>query len=164
MMHHQQHHGGGGSMMHQGGLVSGGSMMHHSGDGSMMHHQGGGLVSGGGSMMQMHKTSSMNSHQYSSSSSSSTTVFGQDAFCDIMPSSFPPGTDPKVIECYNRIDRDGNGIIDDMELQSVLSNCNHSFSMRTVHLLMFDFTHSNKRVIGKFFFILILCYSDFSLV
>ena len=147
-------------MMHQGGLVSGGSMMHqqhHSGGGSVMHHQGGGLVSGGGSMMQLHKTSSMNSHQYSSSSS--TTVFGQDAFCDIMPSSFPPGTDPKVIECYNRIDRDGNGIIDDMELQSVLSNCNHSFSMRTVHLLMFDFTHSNKRVIGKFFFILILITS-----
>lgn len=160
MMHHQQHHDGGGSMMHQGGLVSGGSMMHqqhHSGGGSMMHHQGGGLVSGGGSMMQLHKTSSMNSHQYSSSSSS-TTVFGQDAFCDIMPSSFPPGTDPKVIECYNRIDRDGNGIIDDMELQSVLSNCNHSFSMRTVHLLMFDFTHSNKRVIGpKEFLPLLKC-------
>lgn len=75
-------------------------------------------------------------------------MFGQDPFCEIMPSAFPPGTDPKVIECYNRMDRDGNGVIDDMELQSVLSNCNHSFGTKTVHLLMYEFTHSNRRIIG----------------
>ncbi|XP_074320494.1 calcium-binding protein CBP-like [Silene latifolia] len=83
-----------------------------------------------------------------SSSSSTMTVFGQDAFCDVMPSSFPPGTDPKMVECFNRIDRNGNGLVDDKELQSVLSSCNQTFSQRTVHLLMYQFTHSNKRMLG----------------
>ncbi|XP_074320495.1 calcium-binding protein CBP-like [Silene latifolia] len=89
------------------------------------------------------------SYKYSKSSTTTTmTVFGQDAFCDVKPSSFPPGTDPKVVECFNKFDRNGNGIIDDKELQSVLSSCNHTFSQRTVHLLMYQFTHSNKRMLG----------------
>lgn len=116
--------------MHQG-------MMHQSQHGVMHQPQHG----------MLHSSSSMKAHQYSSSQSSMT-VFGQDAFCEIMPSAFPPGTDPKVIECYNRMDRDGNGIIDDKELQSVLTNCSHNFNIRTVHLLMYEFTHSNKRMIG----------------
>ncbi|KAL2923486.1 putative calcium-binding protein CML49 [Bienertia sinuspersici] len=137
----QQHAMQGGHHAMQGGhhTMQGG---HHAMQGGQYAMQGGG---GGGMMSQ-----SSGGMKYSSSSahSSSMSVFGQDAFCDIMPSSFPPGTDPKVIECYNRIDRDNNGIIDDKELQSVLTNCSHSFSLRTVHLLMFEFTHSNKRMIG----------------
>ena len=76
------------------------------------------------------------------------TVFGQDPFCEIMPSTSPPGTDPKVIECYKQMNRDGNSVIDDMELQFVLSNCHHYFGTKTVHLLMYEFTHSNRRIIG----------------
>ncbi|KAH9617094.1 hypothetical protein KSS87_022351 [Heliosperma pusillum] len=100
-----------------------------------------------GQQPQMQQSSSFNKYS-SSSSSMNMTVFGQDAFCDVKPSSFPPGTDPKMVECFNRIDRNGNGIIDDKELQSVLSSCNHNFSQRTVHLLMYQFTHSNKRMLG----------------
>nr|AHB08890.1 EF-hand calcium binding protein [Suaeda glauca] len=141
-----QQHGGQYAMQGSGGhhVMQGG---HHTMQGSGGHHamqggigMGGGYQSSGGAMK--YSSSSTSAH------SSSMSVFGQDAFCEIMPSSFPPGTDPKVIECYNRIDRDNNGIIDDKELQSVLTNCNHSFSLRTVHLLMFEFTHSNKRMIG----------------
>ncbi|XP_074276801.1 calcium-binding protein CBP-like [Silene latifolia] len=94
----------------------------------------------------MQKSSSYQSSQ--SQQGASMSVFGQDPFCEIMPSHFPPGTDPKIVACFNRIDRDGNGVVDDMELQSVLSSCNYSFNMRTVHLLMFEFTHSNRRALG----------------
>ncbi|CAD6254919.1 unnamed protein product [Miscanthus lutarioriparius] len=45
-------------------------------------------------------------------------------------------------------DRDGSGIIDDKELQSALSGYNQSFSLRTVHLLMYLFTNTNVRKIG----------------
>ncbi|KAL9237947.1 hypothetical protein vseg_012437 [Gypsophila vaccaria] len=96
--------------------------------------------------MMLQKSSSFESSH--SSKSSTLSVFGQDPFCEITPSHFAPGTDPKIVECFNRIDRDGNGVVDDMELQAVLSSCNYRFNMRTVHLLMFEFTHSNKRVIG----------------
>ncbi|KAH9610903.1 hypothetical protein KSS87_015498 [Heliosperma pusillum] len=94
----------------------------------------------------MQKISS--SFQSSQSQGASMSVFGQDPFCEIMPSNFPPGTDPKIVECFNRIDRDGNGVVDDRELQAVLSSCNYSFNMRTVHLLMFQFTRTNKRTLG----------------
>ncbi|XP_057547647.1 calcium-binding protein CBP-like [Amaranthus tricolor] len=120
-----------------GGMHHSGSAMLHSGP--AVQHSSSAMQHGSG---MMHKNSSMNSY------SSSMTVFGQDVFCDIMPSAFPPGTDVKMVQCYNQIDKDGNGIIDDRELQAVLSNCNHSFGMRTVHLLMYEFTHSNKRMIG----------------
>ncbi|XP_021741065.1 probable calcium-binding protein CML49 [Chenopodium quinoa] len=141
--HHSSSHGG---MQHQQYSMRQG-MMHQSQHGGLVQQsQHGGLVQqsqhAGG---MIHSSSSMKS-QYSSSQAM--TVFGQDAFCEIMPSAFPPGTDPKVIECFNRIDRDGNGIIDDRELQSVLTNCNHNFNLRTVHLLMYEFTHSNRRMIG----------------
>ncbi|CAM8897182.1 unnamed protein product [Rhodiola kirilowii] len=45
-------------------------------------------------------------------------------------------------------DRDGSGFIDDKELQAALSSYNQSFSLRTVHLLMYLFTNSNSRKIG----------------
>ncbi|XP_066333156.1 calcium-binding protein CBP-like [Miscanthus floridulus] len=44
-------------------------------------------------------------------------------------------------------DRDGSGVIDDKELQSALSGYNQSFSLRTVHLLMYIFTNTNVRKI-----------------
>ncbi|KAK9671085.1 hypothetical protein RND81_12G005700 [Saponaria officinalis] len=101
-----------------------------------------------GGAYQQQQVQQPSTYKYSSTSTTTMTVFGQDAFCEIQPSSFPPGTDPKMVECFNKIDRNCNGIIDDKELQSVLSSCNHSFSSRTVHLLMYQFTHSNKRMIG----------------
>ncbi|GAB2221636.1 hypothetical protein Droror1_Dr00012821 [Drosera rotundifolia] len=70
-----------------------------------------------------------------------------DPFGSIIPSSFPPGTDPKIIESFNRIDKNGDGMIDDVELQTVLSSFS-SFNLRTVHLLMYLFTNSNSRMIG----------------
>ncbi|KAK9726060.1 hypothetical protein RND81_05G187300 [Saponaria officinalis] len=99
-------------------------------------------------MVQQPMIQKTSSFQSSSQTKTTMTVFGQDPFCDVTPSHFPPGTDPKMVECFNRIDRDGNGVVDDRELQAVLSSCNHRFNMRTVHLLMFDFTHSNKRMLG----------------
>ena len=45
-------------------------------------------------------------------------------------------------------DQDGSGFIDDKELQRALSGYNQSFSMRTVHLLMYLFTNTNTRKIG----------------
>lgn len=45
-------------------------------------------------------------------------------------------------------DQDGSGFIDDKELQRALSSANHSFSIRTVHLLMFEFTRNNSMKIG----------------
>ncbi|OWM78931.1 hypothetical protein CDL15_Pgr003102 [Punica granatum] len=69
-------------------------------------------------------------------------------FASLMPSQFPPGTDPNVVACFQLADRDGSGFIDDKELQSVLSSYNQTFSMRTVHLLMYNFTNTNTRKIG----------------
>ncbi|CAI0374884.1 unnamed protein product [Linum tenue] len=69
-------------------------------------------------------------------------------FASLVPSAFPPGTDPSVVACFQMADRDGSGFIDDKELQSALSSYNQSFSLRTVHLLMYLFTNSNNRKIG----------------
>ncbi|PKA54351.1 putative calcium-binding protein CML49 [Apostasia shenzhenica] len=66
----------------------------------------------------------------------------------LLPSVFPPGTDPNVIACFQAADQDGSGFIDDKELQRALSSYNQSFSLRTVHLLMYLFTSSNVRKIG----------------
>ncbi|KAJ8449816.1 hypothetical protein Cgig2_001472 [Carnegiea gigantea] len=115
---------------------------HHAHHAQHMHAPSGAI--GGMHQQQMHKSSS----SYQSHHHQTMTVFGTDPFCEISPSAFPPGTDPKVVQCFNRIDKDGNGVIDDTELQAVLSSCNQTFSLRTVHLLMYEFTHSNKRKIG----------------
>ncbi|XP_031103605.1 calcium-binding protein CBP-like [Ipomoea triloba] len=64
------------------------------------------------------------------------------------PSNFPPGTDPNVMACFQMADQDGSGLIDDKELQRALSSYNQSFSLRTVHLLMYLFTNTNTRKIG----------------
>lgn len=69
-------------------------------------------------------------------------------FSSLLPSTFPPGTDPNVVACFQVADQDGSGLIDDKELQRALSSYNQSFSLRTVHLLMFSFTNSNSRKIG----------------
>lgn len=70
-------------------------------------------------------------------------------FASLVPSAFPPGTDPNVVACFQAADRDGSGMIDDKELQSALSGYNQSFSLRTVHLLMYLFTNTNVRKIGE---------------
>uniref|UniRef100_A0A0D3HI09 EF-hand domain-containing protein n=1 Tax=Oryza barthii TaxID=65489 RepID=A0A0D3HI09_9ORYZ len=69
-------------------------------------------------------------------------------FASLVPSAFPPGTDPNVVACFQAADRDGSGMIDDKELQSALSGYSQSFSLRTVHLLMYLFTNTNVRKIG----------------
>ncbi|KAG8367868.1 hypothetical protein BUALT_Bualt16G0117400 [Buddleja alternifolia] len=69
-------------------------------------------------------------------------------FASLVPSAFPPGTDPNVIACYQAADQDRSGFIDDKELQRALSTYNQSFGLRTVHLLMYLFTNSNTRKIG----------------
>ncbi|XP_031281000.1 calcium-binding protein CBP-like [Pistacia vera] len=69
-------------------------------------------------------------------------------FATLLPSTFPPGTDPNIIACFQVADRDGSGLIDDKELQGALSSYNQSFSLRTVHLLMYLFTNTNTRKIG----------------
>ncbi|XP_071688297.1 calcium-binding protein CBP-like [Rutidosis leptorrhynchoides] len=66
----------------------------------------------------------------------------------LVPSTFPPGTDPNVIACFQVADIDGSGRIDDKELQRALSSYNQSFSIRTVRLLMYLFTNTNTRHIG----------------
>ncbi|CBI33386.3 unnamed protein product, partial [Vitis vinifera] len=69
-------------------------------------------------------------------------------FALLVPSAFPPGTDPNVVACFQMADQDGSGFIDDKELQGALSSYNQRFSLRTVHLLMYLFTNSNARKIG----------------
>ncbi|KAL8142954.1 hypothetical protein V2J09_015986 [Rumex salicifolius] len=71
-------------------------------------------------------------------------------FASLLPSAFPPGTDPNVIACFQVADQDGSGLIDDKELQRALSSFNQSFSLRTVHLLMYLFTNTNSRKIGSY--------------
>ena len=71
-------------------------------------------------------------------------------FAALVPSTFLPGTDPNVVACFQAADRDGSGMIDDKELQSALSGfSSQSFSLRTVHLLMYLFTNTNVRKIGE---------------
>lgn len=77
-------------------------------------------------------------------------------FAALTPSAFPPGTDPSVISCFQMADQDGSGFIDDKELQRALSSYNQSFSLRTVHLLMYLFTNTNTRKIGTAFVLLFL--------
>ncbi|CAN6586370.1 unnamed protein product [Malus baccata var. baccata] len=69
-------------------------------------------------------------------------------FAALVPSVFPPGTDPEIIACFQLVDQDGSGFIDDNEMQRALSSYNQSFSLRTVHLLMYLFTQTNTRKIG----------------
>ncbi|KAJ6852941.1 grancalcin [Iris pallida] len=69
-------------------------------------------------------------------------------FAALTPSAFPPGTDPNVVACFQSSDTDRSGFIDDKEMQRALSSYNQSFSIRTVHLLMYMFTSSNVRKIG----------------
>ncbi|KAK2985798.1 hypothetical protein RJ640_019294 [Escallonia rubra] len=79
---------------------------------------------------------------------SAATPYGSSPFASLLPSTFPPGTDPNVVACFQMADQDGSGSIDDKELQRALSAYNESFSLRTVHLLMYLFTSTNTRRIG----------------
>ncbi|KAK3136078.1 hypothetical protein QOZ80_5BG0427720 [Eleusine coracana subsp. coracana] len=75
--------------------------------------------------------------------------YGGGMFATLTPSTFAPGTDPTIVACFQAADRDRSGMIDDGELQAALSGYSYqSFSIRTVHLLMYIFTNTNLRVIG----------------
>ncbi|XP_043693523.1 calcium-binding protein CBP-like [Telopea speciosissima] len=76
-----------------------------------------------------------------------TAPFGS-LFAAPVPSTFPPGTDPSLVACFQMADEDRSGFIDDKELQRALSTYNQTFSLRTVHLLMYLFTGTNTRTIG----------------
>lgn len=69
-------------------------------------------------------------------------------FAALLPSTFPHGTDPNVIACFQVADVDRSGVVDDIELQRALSSYNQTFSIRTVRLLMYLFTNTNTRKIG----------------
>ncbi|XVE95894.1 hypothetical protein REPUB_Repub02eG0174600 [Reevesia pubescens] len=69
-------------------------------------------------------------------------------FAALLPSTFPPGTDPNIVASFQMADQDRSGFIDDKELQRALSSYNQSFSLRTVHLIMYLFTNTNNRRIG----------------
>ncbi|CAI9754806.1 unnamed protein product [Fraxinus pennsylvanica] len=62
-------------------------------------------------------------------------------------SAFPPGINPNVITGFQLTDRAGNGFIDDKELQLALSSDNQSFSLSTIHLLVYLSTNTNNRKI-----------------
>ncbi|CAN6719138.1 unnamed protein product [Malus baccata var. baccata] len=55
-------------------------------------------------------------------------------FAALVPSVFPSSTDPEIIACFQL-------------MQRALSSYNQSFSLRTVHLLMYLFTQTNTRKI-----------------
>ncbi|KAK8628049.1 hypothetical protein V6N13_063761 [Hibiscus sabdariffa] len=53
-------------------------------------------------------------------------------FGALIPSTFPPEIDPNIVACFQMVDQDGSGLIDDEELQRALSSYKQSFSLRTV--------------------------------
>ncbi|GLJ47609.1 hypothetical protein SUGI_1005350 [Cryptomeria japonica] len=64
---------------------------------------------------------------------------------------FAPGTDPEIIRAFQAYDQDGSGFIDDKELQKALSTAAQSYSIRTVHLLMFNYNSNSTRIGPKEF-------------
>ncbi|MQL87459.1 hypothetical protein Taro_019997 [Colocasia esculenta] len=58
-------------------------------------------------------------------------------FSALLSSQFPPRTDRNVAVCFQAADQDGSRMIDDKELKRALSSYNQSFSLLTVHLLMY---------------------------
>lgn len=75
---------------------------------------------------------------------------GLNPFAALVPSTFPPGTDPNVIACFQLADVDESGVVDDKELQRALSSYNQCFNISTIRLLMYHFTNTNTRSIGTF--------------
>ncbi|KAI3980124.1 hypothetical protein MKX01_034730 [Papaver californicum] len=67
----------------------------------------------------------------------------------MLPSAFPKGTNPEIVKCFQMVDQDKSGFIDDKELQRALSSVQQSFSLRTIHLLMHLHTNNhNVRQLG----------------
>ncbi|MCL7039963.1 hypothetical protein MKW94_005124 [Papaver nudicaule] len=67
----------------------------------------------------------------------------------MLPSAFPKGTNPAIVKCFQMVDSDRSGFIDDKELQRALSSVQQSFSLRTIHLLMHLHTQNpNSRKLG----------------
>ncbi|GMJ04041.1 hypothetical protein like AT3G10300 [Hibiscus trionum] len=69
-------------------------------------------------------------------------------FPTLYPSTFSPDTNPNIVACFQLADQDESGFIDDKGLQRALSSINESFSMRTIHMLMYLFTSNYTRKIG----------------
>ncbi|KAK1356643.1 Calcium-binding protein [Heracleum sosnowskyi] len=65
-------------------------------------------------------------------------------FAALVPSNFPPGTDPNVIASFLLADRDSSGFIDDVELQKALTTYRQSFSLRIAIFEKFDRDRSGK--------------------
>ncbi|KAL5719824.1 hypothetical protein ACHQM5_012560 [Ranunculus cassubicifolius] len=90
-----------------------------------------------------------NTNKYQTNGMGTETNYGHnDFFGQLVPSSFPPGTDPKVVSCFQNVDRDGSGFIDEKELKMALSSYSTTFSLRTVRLIMYAFARTNTKVIG----------------
>ncbi|XP_060169843.1 probable calcium-binding protein CML48 isoform X1 [Lycium barbarum] len=60
------------------------------------------------------------------------------------PPSFPPGTDPQVIQSFQMVDKDHSGFVEDKELQQALSSGYQTFSLRTIRLLIFLFKNPSE--------------------
>ncbi|KAF3775098.1 hypothetical protein EJ110_NYTH51345 [Nymphaea thermarum] len=56
------------------------------------------------------------------------------------PSIFPPGTDQKIIQAFDAVDKDCSGHIDESELRSALSKCNQTYTSRTIRFFMCAFS------------------------
>ncbi|XP_031498370.1 probable calcium-binding protein CML49 [Nymphaea colorata] len=61
------------------------------------------------------------------------------------PCTFPPGTDQKVIKAFDAVDKDCSGTIDECELRTALTKCNHTFTDRTVRFFMCTFSKDATR-------------------
>lgn len=65
--------------------------------------------------------------------------------------TFPPGTDPQIIQSFQMVDRDQSGFVEEKELQEALSSGYQRFRLRTIRLLIFLFKNPSDQFprIGK---------------
>ncbi|OIT26417.1 PREDICTED: probable calcium-binding protein CML48 [Nicotiana attenuata] len=59
--------------------------------------------------------------------------------------TFPPGTDPQIIQSFQMVDRDQSGFVEEKELQQALSSGYQRFSLRTIRLLIFLFKNPSDQ-------------------
>ena len=75
------------------------------------------------------------------------------------PQQFPPRTAQEIIDSFNAYDLDGDGVIDDSELESALSLVEHIISPSTVHFLMWRFTGNNSKKMGNPSYLIFIFYN-----
>ncbi|CAN6465946.1 unnamed protein product [Victoria cruziana] len=78
----------------------------------------------------------------------------------MQPCTFPAGTDQRIIEAFDAVDKDYNGSIDESELRTALTKCNHSFTPRTIRFLMCGFTRDATNIVPKEFVDLFNCLKN----